>query len=66
MHTMNILRGGLANVLYTLERVSAVRTAQDTGSKHNGQSISAHPVSLLLQRDPKKQTYIYLFCSVQV
>lgn len=56
--TVDVLRCGLANVLYTLERVNGVRTPQDTGSKHNGQSISTHPVSLLLQRDPEKHVYV--------
>lgn len=48
-HTAEVLRCGLANVLYTLQRVNAVRTSQDTRSEHNGQSISTHPVCFLLQ-----------------
>lgn len=32
----DILRSGLANVLYTLQRVCAVGATQDTWSKHNG------------------------------
>lgn len=46
------IRGGLADVLDTLQWVDCVGAAKDAGSKHYGEGVGRHPVSFLLQGNP--------------
>lgn len=49
------LRGGLADVLDTLQWIDAVGTAEEAGSEDDGKGVRGHPVGLLLQGDPRTQ-----------
>lgn len=46
-------RCGFADVLDALQRVGGVGTAEDAGSKNDGEGVGRHPVCVLLQRDPE-------------
>ena len=46
------VRSGFADVLDALQRIDGVGAAEDAGSKHDGEGVGWHPVSLLLQGDP--------------
>lgn len=49
------LRGCFTDVLNALQRVCRVGTAEDTGSKDDGQGISWHAIGFFLEGNPKKK-----------